>query len=77
VFRTILYPVTAILGPFANDAIGQVFKNPLGEEGDGFSRLGVLQASCSSRVLELEADLVGLRFVSFLIPFFGVLVTFG
>jgi Zn-dependent protease with chaperone function len=61
--RTVLYPITTLLGPFANDAIGQVLKNPYGDGEDDFSRLAALHASCSSRRLELEADLVGLRSV--------------
>lgn len=60
VARTLLYPITAILGPFFNDAIGRSMT--AGAMG-GLGTLGELCNSCESRKLEEEADVVGLRSV--------------
>lgn len=58
VLRTILYPVTAILGPFINDALGGALNE--GARG-GLGVLGQAVNSCESRKLESEADVVALR----------------
>jgi hypothetical protein len=58
VLRTLLYPVTAILGPFINDAVGRSLSE--GAKG-GFGLFGNAANSCESRKLESEADLVALR----------------
>lgn len=58
VVRTLLYPVTMILGPFINDALGKSF-NEGAKAGFGF--FGHAANSCESRKLESEADLVALR----------------
>lgn len=58
VLRTLLYPVTAILGPFFNDALGKTF-NEGAQAGFGFWAHAA--NSCESRKLESEADLVALR----------------
>ena len=60
VARTLLYPITAMLGPFFNDAIARSMN--VGAMG-GFGTLGELCNSCESRKLEEEADVVGLRYV--------------
>lgn len=54
VIRTILYPLTAFMGPLFNDWFGeQVRVN---------SALGLsLKSNCESRKAETEADLLGLR----------------
>jgi len=62
--RTLLYPLTAILGPFINDAVGQSLSE--GAKG-GFGLLGSAANSCESQKLESEADLVALRYVLFLV----------
>lgn len=59
VLRTLLYPLTAILGPFINDAVGRSLSE--GAKG-GFGLLGSAANSCESRKLESEADLVALRY---------------
>ncbi|BGP16664.1 hypothetical protein JCM10213_000420 [Rhodosporidiobolus nylandii] len=61
VLRTMLYPLTALLGPFLNDALGR----SLNEAAlDGFGVLGQAVNSCSSRKLEGEADRVALRLLA-------------
>ncbi|GAA5893800.1 uncharacterized protein JCM6883_003640 [Sporobolomyces salmoneus] len=61
VVRTLLYPVTMILGPFINDALGKSF-NEGAQAGFGF--WGHAANSCESRKLESEADLVALRLLA-------------
>ncbi|GAA6020870.1 hypothetical protein JCM11491_000013 [Sporobolomyces phaffii] len=61
VLRTLLYPVTAILGPFINDAVGRSLSE--GAKG-GFGIFGNAANSCESRKLESEADLVALRLLA-------------
>ncbi|KAJ8294321.1 hypothetical protein OF846_002858 [Rhodotorula toruloides] len=61
VLRTILYPVTAILGPFINDALGGALNE--GARG-GLGVLGQAVNSCESRKLESEADVVALRMLA-------------
>ncbi|GAA5874771.1 hypothetical protein JCM16303_002977 [Sporobolomyces ruberrimus] len=61
VLRTLLYPVTAILGPFINDALGKSLSE--GAKG-GFGIFGNAANSCESRKLESEADLVALRLLA-------------
>ncbi|BGP25053.1 metalloendopeptidase [Rhodotorula toruloides] len=61
VLRTILYPVTAILGPFINDALGGALNE--GARG-GLGVLGQAVNSCESRKLESEADVIALRMLA-------------
>ncbi|KAL8281147.1 hypothetical protein RQP46_006505 [Phenoliferia psychrophenolica] len=61
VLRTIIYPFTAMLGPFLNDSIGASLT--VGAAG-GFGVLGRAVNSCSSRQLEGEADVVALRLLA-------------
>ncbi|KAM0749017.1 hypothetical protein T439DRAFT_382101 [Meredithblackwellia eburnea MCA 4105] len=61
VLRTLIYPVTALLGPFLNDSIGASLN--VGAQG-GFGILGRVVNSCGSRVLEQEADVVALRLLA-------------
>ncbi|GAA6060989.1 hypothetical protein JCM10212_000675 [Sporobolomyces blumeae] len=61
VVRTLLYPITAILGPFINDAVGRTLSE--GAKG-GFGIFGNAANSCESRKLESEADLVALRLLA-------------
>ena len=59
ILRTIIFPITALLGPFVSDAIGKSL-----DEAKDFKCLGSMIDSCESRKLELEADCVGLRLFS-------------
>jgi Zn-dependent protease with chaperone function len=61
VVRVLLYPVTALLGPFVQDAIAATVKVGLEESG---GLLPALTSSCESRILESEADIVALRLLS-------------
>lgn len=61
VVRVLLYPVTALLGPFVQDAIAATVRVGL-EESSGL--LPSLVSSCASRSLELEADNVALRLLA-------------
>ncbi|KAK4701346.1 hypothetical protein P7C70_g4889, partial [Phenoliferia sp. Uapishka_3] len=61
VLRTLIYPVTALLGPFLNDSIGASLNVGAAR---GFGALGQAVNSCSSRQLEGEADVVALRLLS-------------
>ncbi|BGP48638.1 hypothetical protein JCM10450v2_004514 [Rhodotorula kratochvilovae] len=61
VLRTVLYPVTALLGPFINDALGRSLTE--GASG-GWGALGRAVDSCESRKLESEADVVALRLLA-------------
>lgn len=63
VVRAAVFPITALLGPFVSDAIGNLI------ESDHLSCPGGMMDSCWSRKMELEADAVGLRYVSSLSPF--------
>ncbi|KAJ9121461.1 hypothetical protein QFC22_002077 [Naganishia vaughanmartiniae] len=56
--RTIIFPVTMILGPFVNDFISDVSKM-------GMDQSKVLSDVCFSRHQEREADLVGLRLLAY------------
>ncbi|GAA5999868.1 hypothetical protein JCM10207_005948 [Rhodosporidiobolus poonsookiae] len=61
VLRTVLYPLTFLLGPFLNDALGRsLHEGALG----GFGVLGQAVNSCESRKLESEADRVALRLLA-------------
>jgi len=61
VVRTLLFPLTAILGPFVNDAVGRSLgAGALGSWG----AFGEAVNSCESRKLETEADLVALRLLA-------------
>lgn len=60
VLRTLVYPITALLGPFVNDALGRSMNEGASA---GFGVVGQVFNSCSSRTLEIEADLVALRLV--------------
>lgn len=62
VFRTLIFPFTALLGPFFNDGIGKSL-NELDTGSQGY--LGRVCNSCESRKLELEADVVGLRLLAY------------
>jgi hypothetical protein len=55
----VLYPVTAIFGPFLNDAVGGVLNE---SARGGLGVVGQAVNSCESRKLESEADLVALRY---------------
>ena len=61
VVRVLLYPVTALLGPFVQDAIAATVKVGM-EESAGL--LPALTNSCESRILESEADIVALRLLA-------------
>lgn len=61
VFRTLIFPMTAMLGPFINDGIG----NSMNELHNTPGFLGRMANSCESRKLECEADVVGLRLLSY------------
>ncbi|GAA5857879.1 hypothetical protein JCM1840_000949 [Sporobolomyces johnsonii] len=61
VLRTLLYPLTALLGPFINDALGRSLNE--GAQG-GFGCIGHAVNSCESRRLESEADVVALRLLA-------------
>lgn len=61
VIRSLLYPITAILGPFFNDALGKTFSE--GAKA-GFGFWANAANSCESRRLEEEADLIGLRLLA-------------
>lgn len=58
VIRTLIFPITALAGPFVSDAIGKSL-----DQAQEFKTVGRMLDSCGSRRLELEADLVGLRSV--------------
>ncbi|KAF8501879.1 hypothetical protein BU17DRAFT_78408 [Hysterangium stoloniferum] len=57
VFRTLLFPITMVGGPFLNDALEQV-----GEVGK--REFGTIADSCSSHHMELEADVVSIRLLA-------------
>lgn len=65
VIRTVLYPVTAIFGPFLNDAVGGVLNE---SARGGLGVVGQVVNSCESRKLESEADLVALRYDCMTLP---------
>lgn len=56
IVRTILFPITWVLGPFVNDGIAALSRT-------GETEMAALGSNCSNRSLEVEADLVGLRCV--------------
>ena len=57
VLRTVLFPITMLLGPFVNDGIGELGRIGLGE----FAKAG---DACTSRKMEIEADVVSARYVA-------------
>lgn len=59
--RVFIYPVTALLGPFVQDAISATVKVGIDETG---GLLPALTSSCESRQMESEADLVALRLLA-------------
>ena len=56
--RTLLFPVTMFFGPFVNDAVANMGKIGSGE----VTKLSVL---CTTRVQELEADVVSTRLLAY------------
>lgn len=62
VVRVLLYPVTALLGPFVQDAIAATVR--VGQEESSGLLLPALTNSCESRALEYEADNVALRLLA-------------
>lgn len=56
IVRVLIFPFTAILGPFVNDAVAQ-----LGKVGSG--ELAKLSEFCTTKKQELEADIVSTRYV--------------
>lgn len=60
--RSILFPITWMLGPFASDALDRTLR--LGV--DDFTKAG---ESCSSRNMEIEADIISTRFVVLIFHF--------
>jgi hypothetical protein len=61
VLRVFIYPVTALLGPFVQDAISATVKVGMEESG---GLLPALTSSCESRQMEHEADIVALRLLA-------------
>lgn len=59
--RVFIYPVTALLGPFVQDAISATVKVGMEESG---GLLPALTSSCESRQMEHEADIVALRLLA-------------
>lgn len=62
--RVFIYPVTAILGPFVQDAISATVKVGIEESAEGRGLLPALTSSCESKKLEYEADTVALRLLA-------------
>lgn len=62
--RVFIYPVTAILGPFVQDAISATVKVGIEESAEGRGLLPALTSSCESKKLEYEADAVALRLLA-------------
>ena len=58
VARTLLFPVTMMLGPFLNDALLEMSKISVGE-------ITSSSDSCRNRKLEVEADLVSARLLAY------------
>ena len=56
--RTLMFPVTMLFGPFVNDAVANMGKIGSGEA----TKLSVL---CTTRVQELEADVVSTRILAY------------
>lgn len=56
--RTLMFPVTMLFGPFVNDAVANMGKIGSGE----VTKLSVL---CTTRVQELEADVVSTRLLAY------------
>lgn len=54
--RTVLFPFTFFFGPFVNDALHDLAKI-------GLSEVQKMGETCTSRKLEIEADLVSIRYV--------------
>jgi hypothetical protein len=61
VLRVFIYPITALLGPFVQDAVSATVKAGY-EESSGL--LPSLTSSCDSRKMETEADIVALRLLA-------------
>ena len=59
--RVFIYPITALLGPFVQDAVSATVKAGY-EESSGL--LPSLTSSCESRKMETEADIVALRLLA-------------
>ncbi|KAF9514938.1 hypothetical protein BS47DRAFT_1372180 [Hydnum rufescens UP504] len=55
--RVILFPITFLFGPFVGDALADVSKI-------GMGKVSSKTESCTSRQLELEADLISVRLMS-------------
>lgn len=62
--RVFIYPVTAVLGPFVQDAISATVKVGIEESAEGRGLLPALRSSCESKKLEYEADAVALRLLA-------------
>lgn len=62
--RAFIYPVTAILGPFVQDAISATVKVGIEESAQGRGLLPALTSSCESKKMEFEADTVALRLLA-------------
>lgn len=62
--RVFIYPVTAILGPFVQDAISATVKVGCEESAEGRGLLPALTSSCESKKMEFEADAVALRLLA-------------
>jgi len=62
--RVFIYPVTAILGPFVQDAISATVKVGIEESAEGRGLLPALTSSCESKKMEFEADTVALRLLA-------------
>ena len=58
VARTLLFPVTMMLGPFLNDALLELSKISVGE-------IASSSDACRNRKLEVEADLVSARLLAY------------
>jgi Zn-dependent protease with chaperone function len=58
VARTLLFPVTMMLGPFLNDALLEMSKISVGE-------ITSSSDACRNRTLEVEADLVSARLLAY------------
>lgn len=62
--RVFIYPVTAVLGPFVQDAISATVKVGIEESAEGRGLLPALTSSCESKKMEFEADAVALRLLA-------------
>lgn len=62
--RVFIYPITAVLGPFVQDAISATVKVGVQESAEGRGLLPALTSSCESKKMEFEADTVALRLLA-------------